>query len=87
MAALIPSRPTAMTLYGNRTSVTDPNLNPTTTVYDTATNTFPETTTYSSLFSTQRTWDHRYGKPLTDTDFNNRTTTTRTTSSEEFRKS
>ena len=64
--------------YGNNTSITDPRGNPITIEYDTATNTYPVKTTYpypdTSPFFTLRTWDYRYGKPLSETDFNNRTT-------------
>lgn len=63
--------------FGNRTTVIDPMNITTMTTYDTDTNTYPQTKTYAypSSYTVQKTWDYRYGKPHTETDFNNQTTT------------
>ncbi len=61
--------------YGNQTSITDPNGNVTTTAYD-STYTYPASVTNQYFgFTVSKTYDYRYGKVWTDTDFNNNTTT------------
>ncbi len=61
--------------YGNKASVTDPMGNVTRHYYDAVANTYPETTVVEGLgLQTNKTWDYRYGKPLSETDYNGRTT-------------
>jgi len=57
--------------YGNQTSITDPKANTTTIDFDTVTYTYPVKATVPHLnFYTERTYDYRYGKVLTDRDYN-----------------
>ncbi|MFZ0932346.1 MAG: FG-GAP-like repeat-containing protein [Syntrophobacteraceae bacterium] len=59
--------------YGNLFTQTDPNLNPTTIVYD-STQTFPQTITDPRQHSTQITYNYLFSKPASKIDSNNNET-------------
>jgi YD repeat-containing protein len=61
--------------YGNQNSVTDPKGNTTAIEFDTATYTYPFRTTVPYLnFTTEKTYDYRYGKIKTEKDYNDKVT-------------
>jgi RHS repeat-associated protein len=59
--------------YGNRSSITDPNNNVTSTGYD-ATFTYPTSETFPLVGTAYAAWNAAFGKPSSSTDVNNQTT-------------
>ncbi|WKZ20521.1 MAG: RHS repeat-associated core domain-containing protein [Candidatus Jettenia sp. CY-1] len=62
--------------YGNVQTIQDPKDNPPTTItYDTVAQTYPATIQNPLGHTVNKTYDYGFGKPLTETDPNNNTTT------------
>jgi len=62
--------------YGNIATITDPKGNPPTVItYDAAAYTYPATIQNSLGHTASKTYDYKFGKPLSETDPNDNTTT------------